>query len=126
MSSPDSTGYERRDFNSRLILRAALWLLAALFASFVIVKLFADYMGGGSPGAHRTEPPHGDMAGPRLQANPSVDLARFRATEEERLHSYGWVDRQAGIIHMPIERAMELTAQRGLPAREPQKKGGGQ
>ena len=124
MSSPDSTGYERRDFNSRLISRAAVWLLVALFASFVIVKLFANYLGGGSPGAGRTKPPHGEIAGPRLQSNPAAELVQFRQKEEERLHSYGWVDRQAGVIHLPIERAMELILQRGLPAREAGKGGG--
>ena len=29
----------------------------------------------------------------------------------ERLGSYGWVDRKAGVVHVPIDRAMELSAQ---------------
>jgi hypothetical protein len=29
----------------------------------------------------------------------------------ERLGSYGWVDPKAGIVHLPIDRAMELSAQ---------------
>ncbi len=32
---------------------------------------------------------------PRLQTNPSVDLAQFREAEENKLNSYGWVDKQA-------------------------------
>ena len=36
---------------------------------------------------------------------------RDRAARQERLGSYGWVDRRAGVVHLPIERAMELTAQ---------------
>jgi hypothetical protein len=36
---------------------------------------------------------------------------RDRATRLERLNSYGWVDRNAGIVHLPIDRAMELVAQ---------------
>ncbi len=42
----------------------------------------------------------------------------MRAAEEKILHSYGWIDQQKGIVRIPIERAMELTAQRGLPARK--------
>lgn len=37
--------------------------------------------------------------------------AKDRAARLERLGSYGWVDRKAGIVHLPIERAMELSAQ---------------
>ena len=33
------------------------------------------------------------------------------------MHSYGWVDQQAGVVRIPIDRAMELLAQRGLPTR---------
>jgi hypothetical protein len=37
--------------------------------------------------------------------------------EEKTLHSYGWVDQRAGVVRIPIDRAMELVAQRGLPTR---------
>ena len=37
--------------------------------------------------------------------------------EEQTLHSYGWVDQPAGVVRIPIDRAMELLAQRGLPTR---------
>jgi len=54
---------------------------------------------------------------PRLQIAPQLDLAAMRTREEAELHSYGWVDRQAGVVRLPIDRAMELMAQRGLPVR---------
>ncbi len=54
---------------------------------------------------------------PRLQVFPKVDLAQYEAAEEAKLASYGWVDRAAGIAHVPITRAMELLAERGLPTR---------
>jgi hypothetical protein len=54
---------------------------------------------------------------PRLQVAPQEDLAAFRAREESVLHSYGWIDRQAGVVRIPIERAMDIIAQRGLPVR---------
>lgn len=34
--------------------------------------------------------------------------ATLREEKERRLHSYGWVDRKAGLAHIPIDRAMEL------------------
>jgi len=54
---------------------------------------------------------------PRLQTNPRADLRELRESEEKRLDSYGWVDRNAGIVHIPIEDAIKLTLQRGLPSR---------
>jgi hypothetical protein len=55
--------------------------------------------------------------GPKLQVTPRVDLQAFRAREEARLNSYGWVDKTAGVVRIPIARAMDLLIQRGLPVR---------
>jgi hypothetical protein len=52
---------------------------------------------------------------PRLEDDERTELNGFRLREEDQLHSYGWVDQNAGVVHIPIERAMEVIAQRGLP-----------
>ena len=52
---------------------------------------------------------------PRLETNERVELNGFRLAEEQELHSYGWVDKSGGVVHIPIEVAMQLLAQRGLP-----------
>lgn len=52
---------------------------------------------------------------PRLEDNERTELNDFRYGEEERLNSYGWVDQSAGVAHIPIDRAMQLIAERGLP-----------
>ena len=52
---------------------------------------------------------------PRLEEDERTELNDFRYGEEEQLTSYGWVDQSAGIVHIPITRAMELIAERGLP-----------
>jgi hypothetical protein len=36
---------------------------------------------------------------------------KYKQEQEQRLDSYGWVDRKAGTIHVPIDRAMELLVQ---------------
>jgi hypothetical protein len=73
---------------------------------------------------------------PRLQSLPGVPLvgesmpdgedpfmstsfADFQRKQNEALSSYGWVDRQAGIVHIPIDRAIELTLEKGLPTAAP-------
>ena len=52
-----------------------------------------------------------------MQTSP-VDLAAVREQEDEVLDSYGWVDKGAGVVRIPIERALELVAKRG-PAEPP-------
>jgi hypothetical protein len=54
---------------------------------------------------------------PRLESDETTEINAFRMQEVQRLNSYGWVDQQAGIARIPIDRAMALLAQRGLPTR---------
>jgi hypothetical protein len=54
---------------------------------------------------------------PRLESDETTEINDFRMQEEETLNSYGWVDQQAGVARIPIDRAMALLAQRGLPTR---------
>ena len=46
------------------------------------------------------------------------DMRELRSKEDELLGSYGWVDQRAGIARIPINEALRLTVQRGLPARQ--------
>lgn len=56
---------------------------------------------------------------PRLEARPLAPRARLNANEKARLSGYGWVDRNAGTVHIPIDRAMDLIVERGLPLTRP-------
>ena len=52
---------------------------------------------------------------PKLEEDEIHELRQFRDGEEEKLYTYGWVDQSAGTVHIPIERAMQLIVERGLP-----------
>ena len=43
---------------------------------------------------------------PRLETNEPSEINEFRLHEEQMLHSYGWVDQSAGVVRIPIDRAM--------------------
>jgi hypothetical protein len=49
---------------------------------------------------------------PRLLSDPRAALLQLRAEEDGLLHSYGWVNREAGIVRIPIERAIDLLAKK--------------
>jgi hypothetical protein len=119
--------HEHSDVNIRAILGfgAGLFVVAAVVHLLIYVlfgyfdgrervKVPAEYPLAASQG-HR-EPPE-----PRLQTDPRQDLADMRAKEDEVLGSYGWVDKNAGVVRIPIDAAMKLTLERGLPARQERK-----
>jgi hypothetical protein len=120
-----AVGYERSDANVRVMLIGGLALLLALAIVFVAVSAFEviatglpvtlgrppDLVNRLTPGP--TPPP------PRLENAEGEQYAAYRAAAEQQLSSYRWVDRQGGVVSIPIERAMDLVAQRGLPARTP-------
>jgi hypothetical protein len=58
------------------------------------------------------------VAEPRLQLDPKLDLQVLRASEAKVLGTFGWVDKDAGIAQVSIERAKELLLAKGLPARD--------
>lgn len=127
-----AVSYERRDLSLRVVLIFFLALAITLVLAVLILWGMFRSLGHGRLVPQPTstaiatperELPGGDPArtfpAPQLQPNPAVDLNKFRAREAQILNSYGWVDKGAGIARIPIERAMQLVVQRGLPARTP-------
>lgn len=49
-------------------------------------------------------------AGPLLQASPEAELHAMRAEMSARLNGYGWADESRGLVHIPIEKAIEMVA----------------
>src|SRR5947209_2713922 len=56
---------------------------------------------------------------PPNTSTPVTDMAEMRAAEDEALNKPGWVDKQKGIVRLPIETAKQLVVQRGLPVVQP-------
>lgn len=54
---------------------------------------------------------------PVLLTDEPDNLANFRASEDQILTTYGWIDKNAGVVRIPIDRAKQLLLERGLPAR---------
>ncbi len=54
---------------------------------------------------------------PRIEEHPARDIDELHSQEERLLSTYGWTDRKAGMVRIPIDRAMELQLKRGFPVR---------
>jgi len=115
-------GHERSDASIRVVLALGAGLLLLVIVVHPLLALVFDRFNEREQrndavrtqviGEEIDEPQ--TFPSPRLQTTPMQDLTKFRAGEKEILDSYAF-DRQ-GLIRIPIERAMDLIAERGLPA----------
>ena len=55
---------------------------------------------------------------PRIEDHPTVEMEQLNASEDKILSTYGWVNKNAGIVRIPIDQAMELQMKRGFPVRQ--------
>lgn len=110
-------GHERRDVRPGTVLGWAASIIGLILFTLGAMWLL---LGGYEARETRDSPPASPLAGygpqeppePRLQVDPAGDIARLRATEQAQLDAYGWVDRDAGTVHIPIDRAMRMLVER--------------
>jgi len=128
-----NAGFEREDLGSRPIFGFLIGLAAVcLLVYFVLRGMYAvldTYQISHRPVQNPlVSQPRADtrvvhpediskFPQPRLESNERIEINNFRLKEEQTLNSYGWVDQQAGVVRIPIERAMQMVVQRGLPTR---------
>ena len=130
-SQSESKAYETRDVKLRplVVFIAGLTVVGIVvyLVVFLMLRLFSGQAAkedarvapssvsrpAPGPGEERLPPE------PRIQANAAADMDALRRQEDARLTTYGWVDRQAGIAHIPVDVAMTQILEEGLPVRQP-------
>ncbi len=114
------SGHETSDANIRNLIvfgvGLSLLVVAGLLVSGAVLHYFVGHQELGPPASPfenvRTLPPE-----PRLQVSAPKDLEQYKAAQDEILNNYGWVDQTAGVVRIPIDRAMDILLQKGLPVR---------
>lgn len=111
-----AAGYERSDLSPTVVIGALAGLGVVLLGLLVFVTVLGTVLTGipVSVGDVRQVPVPTPPA-PRLEVQPGQSLAPYLADEQQRLTTYRWVDRAAGIASMPISQAMDVVASQGLP-----------
>jgi len=115
-------GYEVRDANVHALLQFAFWMAVVLAVTMVAMKYTFDFLKKAEPlgatssplvqAGARVIPP-----APVLQVHPHQELEDYCAVQQAAVTSYGWVNKESGVARIPIDRAMDLVLERGLPAR---------
>ena len=110
--------HEAERFSRIQIAFTAVWVLvfAGILAVVAVVVFNARRSSLEPPPQVRAQPqPRGEVSNVRVDLfrDPGVGQ-KLKAQQARRLASYGWVDRQSGVVHIPIDAAMdlELTEQR--------------
>ncbi|MBZ5670102.1 MAG: hypothetical protein LAO04_10270 [Acidobacteriia bacterium] len=134
-TSGNHDGFEREDLNAKAVFAFLIGLAVICVLSYFILigvyhyldvyqranqppqnPLVAAKPETGKPTRAETKAEiKKDFPEPLLEEDEGGQLDSDRVKEEQRLNSYGWVDEKTGVVRIPIERAMELMVQRGLP-----------
>jgi hypothetical protein len=129
-------GYERSDIGAGAVLYFLLGLVVAGALTYFVVDSLYSYLDQRSeaeqaplnplvtnaPADTRhiaNDYPQDAFPNPRLETDERGQLNAIRLKEEQTLSTYDWIDKNAGTVRIPIDRAMDLIAQRGLPVRVP-------
>jgi hypothetical protein len=117
-----SVVHDKSDVEPRAVARVLVYLLIATgvvaAASVPLTRgLVAVGKQGDRPRAPLAEGPGRKPPEPRLQERPFDDVRSLLSEEERVLTTTAWVDREQGIVRIPIDDAIEIVARRGLPVR---------
>ncbi|HEX4593142.1 MAG TPA: hypothetical protein VH157_02650 [Bryobacteraceae bacterium] len=114
--SPNGAGHEHREVNVRFIVISLITLLIGTFMVCLLVigifRYFHNEYLPAQPSQLATQlPPE-----PRVEEKPYLQLQNLRAVEDHVLNSYAWVAQSAGTVRIPIDKAIDMVAQKGLPS----------
>lgn len=138
---PGHGDYERRDIGIAGVLYFIVGLVfAGILVHFIVTGLFgflnrkyeteqppvSPLVKNAQQDTRRIPPQYGkdyekylkeSFPAPQLETDERTELNSIRLREEDTLSTYGWVDEKGGTVRIPIDRAMDILAQRGLPVR---------
>lgn len=117
---PERIDYERTDLSVRGTIGAFVLLSVMILVVGASVWMLREEFRG-ETGASRGEVPAvaGSVRAPPLQVSPPSDLAELRRRSQAILQSTAWVDKEKGLVRIPIGHAMNVLSERGWPEGAP-------
>lgn len=123
--APYEPPHESVEFDREIQYHQLIWMGVGLLVIcllsgvgvFFLLRGFVTWRADQAAGSKLLVAPAPTAAAPLLLARPERELDRVRREEKEQLESYGWMDQAGGVAHIPVERAIDILAARGLPAR---------
>ena len=115
---PRGIGHETTDVNIWAIGKFGIALVViTLLSVFLLIGVFQFFQTREDRQAKAVDPVK-IFPKPQLLQDEPNNLVQFRAVENKAIDGYGWVDQSKGVVRIPVDRAMELLVQRGIPTRQ--------
>src|SRR5579862_6192643 len=123
MATHDTSGHETKDASVLGIVYTGVGLAVGSALVYLIVYGVFQYLAGHPV----TTAPSNPMAEtdrqefpqpPRIEEHPAIEIKALRTEEDQILNTYGWTDKKAGVVRIPLNRAIELQLERGFPTRK--------
>jgi hypothetical protein len=119
------SGHETSDVSIGGIVKFGIGLAVATVVTYLAVWGVFRLLQARERKEDRPVPPmvaaslHRTPREPRLEPVPLAPRRQLIAREDAVLTTYRWVDRGTGLVRIPIDRAMDLLVERGLPPSKP-------
>ena len=111
-------GYETTDASAGMLGKVAAALVALLAATFFGILILFKVLDYALPALLDRQPhplaeTRQQPSGPLLQVDPPQQKFDLQAIEDRVLTTYDWVDREQGLVRIPIDRAIAILAKQG-------------
>lgn len=115
---PRRIGHETADVNVWAVGKFGIVLAVfTVLSVFLLVGVF-QFFKSREPASDKAIDPLKVFPSPQLLQNEPKNLAQYRATEDQVLDGYSWVDHKQGIVRIPVDLAIDVLAKKGLPVRQ--------
>lgn len=116
----EHSGHEGTELNLRPIFGFGIGLIVMAVVIHFVLGLFMKQFEVASKRAKELRPvlyddERGQYPGPVNQVHPRLDLQTHRANEKKLIGEYGWSDEKSDRALVPIDRALDILAEKGLP-----------
>lgn len=91
-------GFDPQEANLRVVSLVSLGILVSLVLTIILIDRYYNAL-------------FNLELRQKVQEPVITQMRDVRAYEERELHSYGYIDREKGIVRLPVERAMEVFLQ---------------
>jgi hypothetical protein len=115
----NGVGHETTEVSVRVIVFSLIALLIGAFlVSILVIGIFQYFHSTYRPDQAAKETPQVIPPEPRVEERPWEQLVTVKAREDHILSSYAWVDQKQGTVRVPIDRAIDMLTQKGLPSHD--------
>jgi hypothetical protein len=120
--APNDAGdnYEKTDVDVPAVAKSGMYLAIILIVVFIAMRWTFAGMSEMTPMGEAASPLESSRQvppAPRLQVEPQTELSDYCDGQMKSLEGYSWKDSRAGIVQIPVDRAIDLTLEHPLPAR---------